>query len=91
MSDGRQRWRRAGPQGAAVREFLQRGCAVAVPMRQGFSNSGGHAVSERCNIACNGEVQADDIRAVVAWLATRWADSQCRLYAVDGAVVWSEK
>ena len=61
----------------AVREFLQRGYAVVVPMRQGFSNSGGRAVGEGCNIAGNGDAQADDIRAVVAWLATQpWADTQ---------------
>ncbi len=61
----------------AVREFLQRGYAVVVPMRQGFSNSGGRAVGEGCNIAGNGDAQADDVRAVVAWLATqRWADTQ---------------
>ena len=61
----------------AVREFLQRGYAVVVPMRQGFSNSGGRAVGEGCNIAGNGDAQADDIRSVVAWLATQpWADTQ---------------
>ncbi len=61
----------------AVREFLQRGYAVVVPMRQGFSNSGGRAVGEGCNIAGNGDAQADDIRAVVTWLATQpWADTQ---------------
>ena len=61
----------------AVREFLQRGYAVVVPMRQGFSNSGGRAVGEGCNIAGNGDAQADDIHAVVAWLARQpWADTQ---------------
>ena len=61
----------------AVREFLQRGYAVVVPMRQGFSNSGGRAVGEGCNIAGNGEAQADDLSAVVAWLVGQpWADPQ---------------
>ena len=61
---------------AAVRPFLQRGYAVVVPMRQGFSNSGGRAVGEGCNIAGNGDAQADDVRAVVAWLAQQpWADT----------------
>ncbi len=61
----------------AVREFLQRGYAVVVPMRQGFSNSGGRAVGEGCNIAANGDAQADDVRAVVAWLVAQpWADAQ---------------
>lgn len=60
----------------AVREFLQRGYAVVVPMRQGFSNSGGRAVGEGCNIAANGDAQAEDVRSVVAWLGTQpWADT----------------
>ena len=61
----------------AVREFLQRGWAVVVPMRQGFSHSGGSAVGEGCNIAANGQAQAEDVRAVVAWLEQQpWADAQ---------------
>jgi dienelactone hydrolase len=61
----------------AVREFLQRGWAVVVPMRQGFSHSGGSAVGEGCNIAANGQAQAEDVRAVVAWLEKQpWADAQ---------------
>ena len=61
----------------AVRQFLQRGYAVVVPMRQGFSNSGGQAVGEGCNIAGNGDAQADDIHAVVDWLTRQpWADTQ---------------
>lgn len=60
----------------AVREFLQRGYAVVVPMRQGFSNSGGRAVSEGCDIAGSGAAQAEDIGAVVAWLTRQpWADT----------------
>ncbi|MCJ0761744.1 dienelactone hydrolase family protein [Variovorax terrae] len=60
----------------AVREFLQRGYAVVVPMREGFSKSGGSAVGEGCNIAGNGEAQADDVRAVVSWLIRQpWADA----------------
>ena len=61
----------------AVREFLQRGYAVVVPMRQGFSKSGGAAVGEDCNIAGNGEAQAEDVRAVVAWVEKQpWADGR---------------
>jgi dienelactone hydrolase len=61
----------------AVREFLKRGYAVVVPMRQGFSNSGGMAVGEGCNIAANGSAQAEDVRAVVAWIEGQaWADAQ---------------
>ena len=61
----------------ATRQFMQRGYAVVLPMRQGFSNSGGAAVGEGCNIAGNGEAQADDIQAVMKWVVQQpWADSQ---------------
>ena len=60
----------------ATREFLQRGYAVVLPMRQGFSKSGGAAVGEGCNIAGNGDAQADEIRPVVAWIEKQpWADA----------------
>ena len=59
----------------AVREFLQRGYAVMVPMRQGFANSGGRVSGEGCNFAANGAAQAEDVHAVVQWLADQpWAD-----------------
>lgn len=60
----------------ATRQFLQRGYAIVLPMRQGFSNSGGTAVGEGCNIAGNGEAQADDIHAVMKWVVQQpWADA----------------
>ncbi len=60
----------------AVREFLQRGYAIVLPMRQGFSKSGGAAVGEGCNIGGNGDAQADEIRPVVTWIETQaWADT----------------
>jgi dienelactone hydrolase len=60
----------------ATREFLQRGYAVVLPMRQGFSKSGGAAVGEGCNIEGNGEAQAEDVKSVVAWLGQQpWADT----------------
>ncbi len=60
----------------AVRELLQRGYAVVVPMRQGFSNSGGTTVGDSCNIGGNGEAQAEDVAAIVDWLKKQsWADS----------------
>lgn len=61
----------------ATRQFLQRGYVVILPMRQGFSKSGGAAVGEGCNIAGNGEAQADDIQAVMNWVVKQpWADAQ---------------
>jgi dienelactone hydrolase len=60
----------------ATREFLKRGYAVVAPMRQGFAQSGGAAVGEGCNIAGNGDAQAEDVRSVVRWLDTQpWADT----------------
>jgi len=45
----------------AVREFLQRGYLVAVPMRPGFSKSGGVYVPPRCNVERNARLQAESI------------------------------
>ncbi len=60
----------------ATREFLKRGYVVIAPMRQGFAGSGGSAVGEGCNIAGNGEAQAEDVAAVVRWLGGQgWADT----------------
>jgi dienelactone hydrolase len=59
-----------------VRELLQRGYAVVLPMRQGFAGSGGSAVGDTCNIAANGEAQAQDVQAVTQWLQQQpWADT----------------
>lgn len=61
----------------ATREFLQRGYAVVLPMRQGFSKSGGSVVGDNCNIAASGESQADEVRPVVAWIEKQaWADAK---------------
>ena len=61
----------------AAREFLQRGYAVVVPMRQGFSKSGGAVVGDGCNIGGSGEAQADEIHSVVAWIEKQpWADTR---------------
>ncbi|MDB5967074.1 MAG: hypothetical protein JWQ72_3574 [Polaromonas sp.] len=61
---------------SATREFLERGYAVVVPMRQGFAGSGGTVVEDGCNTETNGRAQAEDIAAVVTWLKMqRWADT----------------
>jgi len=52
----------------ATREFVRRGYAVAIPMRNGFSRSGGVYISGGCNIASNGELQAESVAAVIKWL-----------------------
>jgi dienelactone hydrolase len=66
----------------AAREFLKRGYAVVVPMRQGFAGSGGAAVGDGCNIEGNGEAQSKDVTTVVKWLeAQPWADTSRMLMA----------
>jgi dienelactone hydrolase len=59
----------------ATREFLKRGYVVAVPMRQGFSKSGGVEISAGCNVYSNGEQQAISVRRALNWLGQQsWAD-----------------
>jgi dienelactone hydrolase len=58
----------------AVRYFLQRGYAVVVPMRRGFSRSGGNYIGG-CNFESVGRAHADDVRAVLDYVVTQpWAD-----------------
>jgi dienelactone hydrolase len=59
----------------AARYFLERGYAVIVPMRQGFSKSEGNYIGAGCNIESNGRVQAEDVKAVLDYVvAQSWAD-----------------
>ncbi len=59
----------------AAREFVQRGWAVVVPMRQGFSQSGGSEISAGCNVHSNGLQQARSVRRTLDWVAQQpWAD-----------------
>jgi dienelactone hydrolase len=59
----------------AARYFLQRGYAVVVPMRRGFSKSGGSFMGAGCNVASNGREQADDVKAVLDYVVSQsWAD-----------------
>lgn len=61
--------------GGAARYFLQRGYAVVVPMRQGFSKSGGSYIGGGCNVESNGRVQAEDVKAVLDFINQQsWAD-----------------
>jgi dienelactone hydrolase len=64
------------------REFVKRGYAVVVPMRQGFSKSTGVYADYGCDMASNGRAQAEDLQTIVEYLHTRpWADSQRVLVA----------
>src|SRR5262245_50257858 len=55
----------------ASREFVRLGYLVAVPMRQGFSKSGGRYILPGCNTTSTGLMQADDIRGVLDVLVKR--------------------
>lgn len=62
--------------GSAARFFLQRGYAVVVPMRQGFSKSGGSYIGAGCNVESNGRVQAEDVKAVLDYVKRQtWANT----------------
>ena len=57
------------------REFVRRGYVVAIPMRKGFSKSGGTYRDFGCNMHHNGVVQADDIEAALHALTKMpWID-----------------
>ncbi len=60
----------------ASREFVRRGYAVVLPMRMGFSkSSGNYGTSGGCNIAANGELQAEWVEGVLEWVrAQPYAD-----------------
>ena len=59
----------------AARYFLQRGYAVVVPMRQGFSKSAGLYVGGGCNVESNGRAQAEDVKGVLDFITQQtWAD-----------------
>ena len=55
----------------AAREFVSRGYAVALPMRQGFAGSGGRYPAVGCDIAANGLASAQDVRATIAYFERR--------------------
>ena len=59
------------------REFVKRGYAVVIPMRTGFSRSSGEYVEEYCDMTTNGQIQADDLEDVLAYVTRQpWADAQ---------------
>jgi dienelactone hydrolase len=46
-------------------EFVRRGYAVVIPMRQGFSRSGGSYAATGCDLITNAQEQAKDVDAVI--------------------------
>ncbi len=60
---------------AMSREFVKRGYAVAIPMRKGFSASGGTYSDFGCNMTDNGQQQADDVESALRTLVQQpWVD-----------------
>jgi dienelactone hydrolase len=58
-----------------AREFLERGYAVILPMREGFAHSGGIYTDPGCDLEYNGKFEADDIQAAVSYVQGQpWAD-----------------
>jgi dienelactone hydrolase len=56
-------------------EFVRRGYAVVVPMREGFAGSGGVEHDTACDLAENARRQGRSVRAAVQWAQRQpWAD-----------------
>lgn len=55
----------------ASREFLKRGYLVAIPMRRGYSKSGGTLIDAGCNTESNGRMQGEEIQEALARLLER--------------------
>ena len=57
--------------------FVRRGYAVMVPMRQGFSKSGGSYREHGCDMTANGYTQAEDVRATLDFARRQsWVDGE---------------
>lgn len=57
--------------------FVKRGYAVMVPMRQGFSKSGGRYRDQGCDMTANGYIQAEDVRATLDFARRQpWVDGE---------------
>jgi len=57
--------------------FVKRGYAVMVPMRQGFSQSGGRYRDHGCDMTANGYTQAEDIRSTLDYARRQpWVDGE---------------
>lgn len=64
------------------REFVKRGYAVVVPMRKGFSKSTGVYAEAGCNMAGNGQLQADDLQSTLEYVLRQgWVDKDRVLIA----------
>lgn len=66
----------------ASREFVRRGYMVVVPMRPGFSKSGGHYIETGCNTESNGRLQAESIIAFLDELVKRPEVDRTRILVI---------
>lgn len=67
---------------ALSREFVKRGYAVVVPMREGFSGSGGKYVEINCDMSRNGHIQADSLQGTLEYFAGQdWVDQDRMIVA----------
>jgi dienelactone hydrolase len=75
---------------SSARFFLQRGYAVVVPMRQGFSKSEGSYIGGGCNVESNGNAQAEDVKAVLDFVVQQpWAKKDQILVAGQSHGGWT--
>ncbi|SFP90595.1 dienelactone hydrolase family protein [Ralstonia sp. NFACC01] len=51
--------------------LVARGYVVAIPMRQGFSKSGGAYIGSGCNVEANGIIQAEDVVATLDYMTAQ--------------------
>lgn len=57
-------------------EFVRRGYAVVVPMREGFAASDGDETDDNCDLSANAQRQGRAVRAAVRWAQQQpWADA----------------
>ncbi|MBV8271741.1 MAG: prolyl oligopeptidase family serine peptidase [Cupriavidus sp.] len=67
-SPGKPAFQRRARFAAQTAEFVRRGYVVALPMRQGFSKSGGKYVGGSCDVGASGMAQAEDVIAALDYL-----------------------
>ena len=65
-----------------TREFIRRGYVVALPMRQGFSKSGGVYIDTNCDIEADGNIQASNIQGAIEYLKREPYVDRDRIVAV---------
>lgn len=63
-------------------EFVERGYAVVIPMRKGYSKSTGEYVGYGCDFMADGQAQADDLQSALEYFVMQnWVDKKRILIA----------